>query len=148
MAESFAQLDKYKESIPFYISAIKLKKNRIDLAYVLADIFETKVKDYKRALSWYEKISGVFPSEIISKEKTEVQNKISFLTNKIEEQKNSGKAQQANKAVDKRTPAAAASTGTSNPEDEAQLSSGTDSENAEVNGSKAPTAQEQEQGGQ
>jgi tetratricopeptide (TPR) repeat protein len=142
MAESFAQLDKYKESIPFYIRAIKLKKNRIDLAYVLADIFETKVKDYKRALSWYEKISGVFPSEVVSKEKTEVQNKIAFLNNKIEEQKNSGKSQQASKTVEKRIPAA------TSVDDEAQLSTGEESNAQGSDGSAAPSAQEQERGGQ
>lgn len=118
MAESFAQLEKYKEAIPFYIRSIKLKKNRIDLAYVLADIFETKLKDYKSALSWYEKISQVFPKEIISKEKTEVQNKISFLTAKIEEQKNSGK-QQADKKNEASKPRNTASE--SNNEDSLQL---------------------------
>lgn len=121
MAETFAQLDKFKESIPFYIKAIKLKKNRIDLAYVLADIYETKVKDYKRALDWYEKISGVFPKEIVSKEKTEVLNKIASLTAKIAEQKNSGKTEQANKPSDKRNPAAAAPAPAVNPDDDAQL---------------------------
>lgn len=109
MAESFAQLDKHKDAIPFYISAIKIKRNRIDLAYALADIYETKMKDYKRALEWYEKISQVFPKEVVSKEKTEVTNKITFLTAKIEEGKNAGKAQ-ANKKADvkaeKREPAA------------------------------------------
>lgn len=118
MAESFAQLEKYKEAIPFYIRSIKLKKNRIDLAYVLADIFETKLKDYKSALSWYEKISQVFPKEIISKEKTEVQNKISFLTAKIEEQKNSGK-QQADKKNEVSKPRNTASE--ANNEDSLQL---------------------------
>ncbi len=108
MAESFAQLEKYKEAVPFYIRSIKLKKNRIDLAYVLADIFETKIKDIKTALSWYEKISQVFPKETISKEKTEVMNKIAFLTSKIEEQKNSGKQQATKKEEKPRVPAASA----------------------------------------
>jgi tetratricopeptide (TPR) repeat protein len=132
MAESFAQLDKYKESIPFYIRAIKIKKNRIDLAYVLADIYETKVKDYRRALDWYEKISGVFPKEIISKEKTEVLNKIALLTTKIEEQKNAGKSQQAKKSDSKRTPASAAAE--KNPDDDAQLDMNADSDEAQQGG--------------
>lgn len=126
MAESFAQLEKYRESIPFYIRAIKLKKNRIDLAYALADIFETKVKDYKRALTWYEKISQVFPADLISKEKTEVLNKIAFLNTKIEEQKNSGK-QQAKKPEDtKRNPAATDTKPSEpvNPDDEGALEMG------------------------
>lgn len=121
MAESFAQLEKYKEAIPFYIRSIKLKKNRIDLAYALADIFENKLKDYKSALSWYEKISQVFPKEVISKEKTEVFNKITFLTSKIEEQKNSGKEQatKKNESSSTRNPASSVSA-----EDQIQL--GTD----------------------
>lgn len=109
MAESFAQLDKHKDSIPFYIRAIKLKRNRIDLAYALADIYETKMNDYKRALEWYEKISAVFPKEVVSKEKTEVFNKISSLTAKIEQQKNPPK-QQASKKDEKREPANKAET--------------------------------------
>ncbi len=125
MAESFVQLEKYKEAVPFYIKSIKLKKNRIDLAYVLADIFETKLKDFKSALSWYEKISQVFPKEVISKEKTEVQNKIAFLTAKIEEVKNSGK-QQANKKNDEAKPRTPAT----NPEAEDQIQLGEDNNGA------------------
>lgn len=136
MAESFAQLDKYKESIPFYIRAIKIKKNRIDLAYVLADIYETKVKDYRRALDWYEKISGVFPKEVISKEKTEVLNKIALLNTKIEEQKNAGKSQQAKKPENKRTPASvpAPATEEKNSEDEAQLDMNADTDETQQGG--------------
>lgn len=136
MAESFAQLDKYKEAVPFYIRAIKIKKNRIDLAYVLADIYETKTKDYKRALDWYEKISGVFPKEVISKEKTEVMNKITMLTAKIEEQKNSGKSQQATKATDKRNPAAAtpAAQPEASADDEAQLDMNDNSDETQEGG--------------
>ncbi len=124
MADSFAQLDKFKEAVPFYIRAIKLKKNRIDLAYVLADIYETKIKDYKRALTWYEKISGVFPKEVVSKERTEILNKIATLNTKIEEQTNPVKTQQAKKQQNKRVPA---STNQSN-EKQVEKNSNTDSE--------------------
>ncbi len=145
MAESFSQLEKYKESIPFYIRAIKIKKNRIDLAYVLADIYETKVKDFKRALDWYEKISGVFPKEVISKERTEVMNKIAMLTAKLEEQKNAGKTEQATNAKGQRNPATSTSSASGSQtapspnvegssEDEAQLDMNQNSDETQQGG--------------
>ena len=83
LAESLVQLGKVKEAIPYFVKSIKLERNRIDLAYRLADVFENEVKNYKKSLVWYKKISQTFPQELISREKMRVLNKIKELNEKI-----------------------------------------------------------------
>lgn len=108
VAESLVQQDKAKDSIPYFVKSIRLKKSRLDLAYRIAGLLENDVKDYKKAIEWYEKISEVFPKEIISKEKTEVQDKIKSLQAKLEAKNNPPKKAVAKKSKDadeKREPA-------------------------------------------
>ena len=88
LAESLAQQGKFDKSIPYFEAALKLKQDRTDIALRVANIYETNLKDSKRALAWYERVLSTFPEHVISKEKQEVQAKYDAIVKRMEEAKN------------------------------------------------------------